>query len=98
MPGAIKGIVGATSLTTKRQQPLFAAAGHVVDERAIDVGAADADRIEKRFEVGDEILLIRKLFTHNLGITGLAEHHQASRNSYCFSPGTPSHSSYTDPF
>jgi len=52
--------------------------GHVVDEGAINVGAADADRIEKRFEVGDEILLIRKLFTHNLGITGLAEHHQAS--------------------
>jgi hypothetical protein len=90
--------VRTDSLTAERLQHSLAAAGHVVDEGAIDVGAAEADRIEERFEVGDEILLIRKLFTHNLGITGLAEHHQASRNSYCFSPGTPSHSSYTDPF
>jgi hypothetical protein len=90
--------VRTDSLTAERLQHSLPAAGHVVDEGTIDVGAADADRIKERFKVSDEILLIRKLFTHNLGITGLAEHHQASRNSYCFSPGTPSHSSYTDPF
>ncbi len=77
---------------------LLSAAGHVVDEGAIDVGAADADRIKERFKVSHEILLIRKLFTHNLGITGLAEHHQASRNPYRFSPYASGHWSYTDPF
>lgn len=77
---------------------LLAAARHVVDEGAIDVGAADADRIEERFEVGDEVFLIRKLFTDDLGITGLTQHHQAPRHSDRFSAGTPSHNDYTDPF
>lgn len=80
------------------RQQLFAAAGHVVDEGAIDVGAADADRIEERFEVGDKVFLIRKLFTDNLGITGLAQHHQPSRDRDRFSASTPSHTDYTDPF
>jgi hypothetical protein len=77
---------------------LFPAAGHVVDEGAVDISAADADRIEERFEIGDEILLIRKLFIYDLGVTGLAQHHQASRDPDRFSPSTSSHSSYTDPF
>jgi hypothetical protein len=33
-----------------------------------------------------------------LGITGLAQHHQASRDPDRFPPSTSSHSSYTDPF
>lgn len=80
------------------RQQLFPTAGHVVDEGAIDVGAADADRIEERFEVGDKVFLIRKLFTDNLGVTGFAQHHQSSRHSNRFSAGTPSHNDYTDPF
>lgn len=77
---------------------LFPAAGHVVDEGAVDIGAADADRIEERFEIGDEVFLVRKFFIHDLGVTGLAQHHQASRDPDRFSPSTSSHSSYTDPF
>jgi hypothetical protein len=77
---------------------LFPAAGHVVDEGAIDVGAADADCIEECFGIGDEVLRIRKLFIHDLGITGLAQHHQASRHPNRFPPSTSSHVSYTDPF
>lgn len=77
---------------------LLAASGHVVDEGAVDVGAADADCIEECFGIRDEVFLVRKIFIHDLGITGLAQHHQPSRNSYCFSPSTSSHSFYTDPF
>ena len=84
--------------SARNKEWLLSTAGHVVDERAIDVGAADTDRIKERFKVSDEILFIRKRFTHNLGITGLAEHHQASRNPHRFSPYASGHWSYTDPF
>ncbi len=77
---------------------LLATAGHVVDEGAVDVGTADADCIEECFGIGDEVLRIRKLFIQDLGVTGFAQHHQASRDPDRFSPSTSCHSSYTDPF
>lgn len=76
----------------------LSAAGHVVDEGAIDVGAAGADPIQQGFEVGHEVLPVGKFFIDDLSITGIAQHHQASRNPYGFSPHAPGHWSYTDPF
>lgn len=77
---------------------LLAAAGHVVDEGAIDVGAAGTDPIQQSIEVGYEVLPVRKFFVDDLSITGIAQHHQASRNPYRFSPRASGHWSYTDPF
>lgn len=77
---------------------LLAAARHVVDERTVNIGATDADRIEERFKVGHKVFLVRKLFIHDLGVTGFAQHHQTSRDRDRFSSSTSSHSSYTDPF
>lgn len=76
----------------------LAAAGHVVDEGSIDVGATGADPIQQGFEVSHEVLRVWKLFVDDLRITGIAEHHQASRNPYRFSPRAPGHWAYTDPF
>jgi len=76
----------------------LAAAGHVVDEWAIDVGATGTDPIQQGFEVGHEILGISQLFINYLRVAGLAQHHQAPRNSNCFSSCASGHAFYTDPF
>lgn len=73
-------------------------AGHVVDEGAVDVGAAGTDPIQQRFKVSHEVLSVRKFFVDDVSITGVAQHHQASRNPYRFSACAPGHWSYTDPF
>lgn len=57
------------------QRSLFPAAGHVVDQGAIDVGAADADGIEERVCICYKILLVRELVRNDLSITDVAEHH-----------------------
>lgn len=77
---------------------LLAAPGHVVDKGSIDVGASGTDPIQQSFEVGHEVLSVWKFFVDDLSITGITQHHQASRNPYRFSPDTPGHCSYTDPF
>jgi len=67
---------------------LFPTPGHVVDEGAVDVGVADADGIEKRFEVGDEILRVRQLLRHNFVTAGVAEHTEPARAPHRFSFST----------
>ncbi|MGE0469569.1 MAG: hypothetical protein AB7P19_09265 [Nitrospira sp.] len=57
---------------------LFAAAGHVVDEGSIDIGAADTDRIEERFKVGDEIFLVGEFLSHHLIMAGIAQHDESA--------------------
>lgn len=81
-----------------RRRKLFAAAGHVVDEGAVDVGAPATDRIEERICVRHKVLLVGQFLRYNLGIADFAEHHQAARHSYGFSSCTRSHVAYTDPF
>ena len=49
---------------------LFTTPCHIVDERAIDVGAAAADGVAERIRVGDEILFVRELVRNDLGIAG----------------------------
>lgn len=67
------------------------AAGHVVDEGAIDVGAADTDGIEECVRICHKILLVGELVRNDLGIANVAEHHQATRYSDSFSSRTCRH-------
>ena len=53
----------------------LSAAGHVVNEGAIDVGAADTDGIEERVCICHKILLVGELIRNDLGIANVAEHH-----------------------
>ena len=57
---------------------LFSAAGHVVDEGAIDVGAAATDRIEESLRVRHKVLRVGQFLRYDLGVADLAEHHQAA--------------------
>lgn len=83
---------------SQKGRNLFSAARHVVDEGAVDVCAARANSIQQCFEIGHEVLCVRKLVIDDMGITGLTQHHQASRNPDGFSSRAPGHVSYTDPF
>ena len=51
---------------------LFPAAGHVVDEGSIDIGAADADQIEEVLVVGNEVFGVHEFFVHDHGMAGVA--------------------------
>jgi hypothetical protein len=64
---------------------------HVVDQGSIDVGATEADGIEEGIGVSYKILLVSEFIGHDLGITSIAEHHQPTRYTYCFSSCAPSH-------
>ncbi len=76
----------------------LAAAGHVVDEGAIDIGASATNGIEEGVCVCDKILFVREFICYDLGIADVAEHHQPTRHSDSFSSCTCSHEVYTDPF
>lgn len=67
---------------------LLPAAGHVIDERTVDVCASAADGIEERVRVCDKILFVREFIRNDLGIADVAEHHQAARYSDGFSSCT----------
>ena len=82
--------------TTPEQ--LFAASCHVIDEGAIDVCTANADRIEERVCICNKILLVSELVRNDLRIANLGQHHQAARYSDSFSSCTCTHEAYTDPF
>ena len=60
------------------QKRLFAAPGHVVDEGAVDVGAAHADQVKEFLVIGDKVLCIHEVFVDDQGMAGVAEHHQAT--------------------
>lgn len=77
---------------------LLATPRHVIDEGTIDIGAPATDGVEQRVRVCDEILFVGELIRDDLGVTDLAEHHQATRHADCFSSCTGSHGAYTDPF
>ena len=64
---------------------------HVVDQGSIDVGATEADGIEKGIGIRNKILLVGEFIGHDLGVAGVAEHHQPARYAYCLSSGAPSH-------
>ena len=70
---------------------LLGASKHIVDEWTIDVGAAEADCVEKQFVIRNEVSGIRQLVGHNLVVTDLAQHHQSSRNRNGFSSSTAGH-------
>ena len=93
---------GAVSFSTLSRRftitSLFPTPCHVVDEWAIDIGAPATDGIEECVRVCDEILFVGELIRDDLGVTDVAEHHQATRHADCFSSCTRSHGVYTDPF
>ncbi len=70
----------------------FSATSHVVDQRPIDVGATEADGIEEGIRIRDKVFLVSELINHDLGVAGVAQHHQPTRYAYRFSPRAPSHS------
>ena len=76
----------------------LAATSHVVDQRTIDVGATEADGIEEGIRIRDKVLLVGELISNDLGVAGIAQHHQPTGYAYRFSPRTPSHSPLHRPF
>ena len=52
------------------------AARHVVDQRPINVGAPEADGIEKGLGIRDKVLFVGEFIGHDLGIADVAEHHE----------------------
>ena len=87
-----------TSRTTFHHQPSLPTPSHVVDEGAIDIGAAATDGVEERVRVCDKILFVRELVGNDLRIADVAEHHQAARHPNSFSSSACRHKTYTDPF
>ena len=51
---------------------------HVVDQRPINVGATKADGIEEGIGIRDKVLLIGEFIGHDLGMAGIAEHHESA--------------------
>ena len=96
-PGAGDFILDTSRFTTNASLSL-PAAGHVVDEGAVDIGATATDGIEQRVRICDKILFIGELVRNDLGVTDVAEHHQATRHADRFSSCACSHGVYTDPF
>ena len=72
----------------RHRRNLLPAAGHIVNERTVDIGAPAADGIEERVRVCDKILFVREFIRNDLGIADVAEHHQAARYSDGFSSCT----------
>ena len=72
------GLVSTRRREEDNGRALFPAAGHVVDEGSIDIGAADADRIEERFKVGDEIFLVGQFLGHHLIMAGITQHDESA--------------------
>lgn len=70
---------------------LLGTAQHVVDEGAVDVGAAHADYIEEQFVVGHKIPVIRQLIVDDLVVAAIAEHHESPRHRHGFSSCATSH-------
>jgi hypothetical protein len=77
---------------------LLAATRHVVNERPVNIGTPNADRIEEGIGVSDKVLLVSEFIGYDLGIADIAQHHQPTRYTYRFSSYTSTHLSYTDPF
>ncbi len=51
-------------------------AKHVVNERAIDVGAPEADGIKEDIVIRHKVSRVREFILHDLVIAGFTEHHQ----------------------
>lgn len=80
------------------QEDLFAATGHIINERTVNVGASHADRIEEGICIRHKVFLVGEFVRDDLGIAGIAQHHQSARYAYGLSPCTCGHVAYTDPF
>ncbi len=65
-------------MRTEIGKQLLSTPSHVVDERAVDVGAAHADQVKEFIVVGDEVFGIHEFFVHDQGMAGVAKHHQAA--------------------
>ena len=76
----------------------LAATSHVVDEGTIDVGATEADGIEEGIRIRDKVLLVGEFISNDLGVAGIAQHHQPTGYAYRFSPRATSHSPLHRPF
>jgi hypothetical protein len=76
----------------------LAATRHVVDERPINIGTTEADGIEEGIGISDKVLFVGEFIGDDLGVAGLAQHHQPTRYAYRFSPRAPSHSPLHRPF
>ena len=59
---------------------LLGAAQHVIDQRAIDVGAAEADGIEQGCVVRNKVPGVGELVSVHLVVTGLTQHHEPARH------------------
>lgn len=73
---------GAVSFSTLSRRftttSLFPTPRHIIDEGAVDIGASATDGIEERVRVCNEILFVGQLVRDDLGVTDVAEHHQAA--------------------
>lgn len=67
---------------------LFRTPEHIVDEGAIDIGAAEADGLEEEFVIGDKIAVVHQFVGQDVFMAGVAEHHQSPRDRHGFSSGT----------
>ena len=76
----------------------FPAASHVVDKRPVNVGATEADGIEEGVRVRDKVLFVSEFIGDDLGVAGVAQHHQSTRYAYSFSSRAPSHDVLHRPF
>jgi len=101
MPGARRVSARRVGRVTREDfsTSSFTATRHVVDERPINIGATEADGIEEGIGIRDKVLFVGEFIGDDLGVAGLAQHHQPTRYTYSFSSRAPSHNlSYTDPF